>query len=442
MPTTVSVAQPNPIDSLNRRFMLDYPADAAKNIEAMSIEDAVSAFQMQSPLALARVFEKLSPSFAEAMLPLLDDSIILDLFQTLEIRTTTRILSRLPEDLRETYLSKLSKSFRKEVLSLLEYPHSAAGSLMQTSVFEFDENTTAAQALDFLKSRKVTSIQHLYLTNDDKQLQAQVDVHRLLLAEGDEVLSSLSRPIRAFAQAFDTTDDVVQALEKQRISHLPVVDLDHRLLGVIEDKSLFDALRENLASDMQTMVGVSPDERALSSSFFSVKKRQPWLQINLLTAFLAAAVVAIFEDTITQFTALAILLPVAAGQSGNAGAQALAVTMRGLTLKEISMSHWLRVLLKECGAGLMNGIGIAITCSAGIYIWSRSFGLALVMASSMIISMTIAGMAGALVPILLKRFGLDPAQSSSIVLTTITDIAGFISFLGIATLLSSMLVAT
>lgn len=148
-----------------------------------------------------------------------------------------------------------------------------------------------------------------------------------------------------------------------------------------------------------------------------------------------------FEDTIAQFTALAVLLPIAAGQSGNTGAQSLAVTMRGLTVREITMRHWFQVMIKELGAGFVNGVGIAITCSAGVYLWSKNLGLAIVMALAMIISMTLAGTAGAVIPILLKRFGLDPAQSSSIVLTTVTDIAGFMSFLGIATLLSGMLAA-
>ena len=201
------------------------------------------------------------------------------------------------------------------------------------------------------------------------------------------------------------------------------------------------ASRHNIGTDKQTMLGINQEERALSTSWFAVRKRLPWLQINLLTAFLAAAVVGLFEDTISRFTALAILLPIAAGQSGNAGAQALAVTMRGLTLREITMGHWFRVMMKELRTGFINGLGIALTCSAGVCLWSRSAGLALVMAWAMVISMTIAGIAGALVPIMLKRFGLDPAQSSSIVLTTITDVAGFMSFLGIATLLSRLLEA-
>jgi magnesium transporter len=187
------------------------------------------------------------------------------------------------------------------------------------------------------------------------------------------------------------------------------------------------------------MVGASRDERALSSSLFSVTKRLPWLQINLLTAFLAASVVGLFEGTIAKYTALAVLMPVVAGQSGNAGAQALAVTMRGLVLREISLRHWPKVLYKELKVGLLNGLAVAATTALGVYVWSRSLGLVVVISLSMVISMIVAGFAGAMVPITLQRIGFDIAQSSSIILTTFTDVVGFSSFLGIATLLSFML---
>jgi magnesium transporter len=150
-------------------------------------------------------------------------------------------------------------------------------------------------------------------------------------------------------------------------------------------------------------------------------------------------VVGLFEDTIAQVTALAVLLPVVAGQSGNAGAQALAVTMRGLALREITLRDWIRVTSKEVQVGFVNGLAIAVTCGLGVFLWSGSLGLVVVIALSMVLAMVAAGFAGAVVPIVLKRLGQDPAQSSSIVLTTVTDIAGFFSFLGIATLLMSML---
>lgn len=187
------------------------------------------------------------------------------------------------------------------------------------------------------------------------------------------------------------------------------------------------------------MVGAGRDERALSSPLFAIRKRLPWLQVNLLTAFLAASVVALFEETIATFTALAVLLPVVAGQSGNTGAQALAVTMRGLALREVRVRQWLRVVTKEVVAAAGNGIAVALTTSAAVYFWSDSIGLAMVIGVSMVLSMTIAGLSGAAIPMVLTALRQDPAQSSSIILTTVTDVAGFFSFLGIATLLSAML---
>jgi magnesium transporter len=187
------------------------------------------------------------------------------------------------------------------------------------------------------------------------------------------------------------------------------------------------------------MVVVSRDERALSTPLVAMRKRLPWLNINLLTAFLAAAVVGLFENTIAQFTALAVLLPVVAGQSGNTGAQALAVIMRGLALREIRVRHWQRVLVKEVLAGALNGVAIAIVTALGVLLWSDSAGLALVIGVAMVVSMALAGLAGAAIPLLLTRFGQDPAQSASIILTTVTDIVGFLSFLGLATLFSRLL---
>jgi magnesium transporter len=233
----------------------------------------------------------------------------------------------------------------------------------------------------------------------------------------------------------------VDLLTRLGLPSLPVVDVEGRLIGVIRHEALITAAQEEASADIQTMVGVSKEERALSNVSFAVRKRLPWLQINLVTAFLAAAVVGLFEGIIARFTALAVLLPVVAGQSGNTGAQALAVTMRGLALREIRPRHWLRIAVKEANVALLNGLAVALTTSLGVYVWSRSVGLALVIGLSMVISMVAAGLSGAAVPMILIALGQDPAQSSSIILTTVTDVVGFFSFLGIATLLAGMLQA-
>jgi len=252
-------------------------------------------------------------------------------------------------------------------------------------------------------------------------------------------LSSLAQPAAGALNPMAPQKEVTETLEQLKVADLPIVDMDGVLLGVVYHATLMQAIQEDAVADMQTMVGASKDERALSKATFAVRKRLPWLQINLLTAFLAAAVVGLFEGTIAKVTALAVLLPVVAGQSGNAGAQALAVTMRGLALREITIRHWLAVTLKEVSTGFINGIAVAVTCGIGVYVWSGSAGLVVVIMLSMVLAMIAAGFAGAIVPIALTRFGQDPAQASSIILTTVTDVAGFFSFLGIATLMLAML---
>ena len=270
-------------------------------------------------------------------------------------------------------------------------------------------------------------------------LAGRVDMQDMALAEGADKLESLLHPVEGYANLTTSRDELTDIFNQHRVDSIPIVDQDHQLMGVVRYAALFQAAEESITSDIQKMVGVSPDERALSPASFAVRKRLPWLHINLLTAFLAAAVVGLFEHTIAQFTALAILLPVVAGQSGNAGSQALAVTMRGLALREITLMKWRQVLLKEIQIGAFNGFALAITCGLGVFLWSQSLGLAGVIAIAMVISLIAAGVAGALVPMLLIRFGQDPATASSIILTTVTDVVGFITFLGTATLLSSML---
>jgi magnesium transporter len=301
--------------------------------------------------------------------------------------------------------------------------------------------TTVGEALEHLRQNRPRTLRSVFLIDEQLRLQAVVDLQDLALAPADSLLGALGRPVTVSVSAVDPRDLVVELLEQQHLEELPVLDLHGQLLGVIRAAELMRALQESTSADLQMMVGVSKDERALSPVGFAVRKRLLWMHINLLTAFLAAAVVGVFESTIAQFTALAVLLPVVAGQSGNAGAQAQAVTMRGLALHEIGIRQWLRMVLKEFRIGLINGAAVALTTAAGVYVWSGSAGLALIISLAMVLSMTIACVAGALVPIMLTRFGQDPAQSSSIILTTVTDVSGFLSFLGIAALLSGLLLA-
>ena len=425
--------------SLNRYFLLNFPAEAARQIESFAAAEVLPSLQEQDAAVLVPVWSKLVPLVAATLTRQLPTDMAQQLLTEIPPGDAVRILFQLPANQRGALLETLSPATRHELEQLMSYPEDSAGRLMDTRIPTYRGSMTVQDALDSLRRAKMKTARSLYLVDDQGRIVERVLLQELALADPASQLHELARPVRATVQATASREEVLEAFSRYVLLDLPVVDIDGVLLGVIINNALVQAVQEESSADIQTMVGVSREERALSSPLFAVKKRMPWLQVNLLTAFLAAAVVGLFENTIAQVTALAILLPVVAGQSGNAGAQALAVTMRGLALREITIRHWFAVMFKEVRVGFLNGLAIATTCGIGVYLWSGSPGLVAVICLSMVLAMVAAGFAGAVVPILLVRLGQDPAQSSSIILTTVTDVAGFFSFLGIATLLMQFL---
>ncbi|MDP3516946.1 MAG: magnesium transporter [Pseudohongiella sp.] len=426
-------------EALTRRFLLDFPQDAALKIEAMPADDAALILGQQPVFVLLPMWKYLLPRSAADIIRRLPDAHLIELLTELPPQDSVRMLGQWEKDALDTLLHTLPAPVRSELLTLMSYPENSAGRLMETHTWAFRGSQSVADTLKVLRRTKSVSARSIYLVDEDGRLTAKVHVQDIAISEPYVTLSEISQPVTAVVPGTAGKDEISDLFERLQLLDLPVLDIDQRLLGVINHANLVQVSQEDMSSDVLAMVGASREERALSGAWFSVKKRMPWLQINLITAFLAASVVGLFESTIASFTALAVLLPVVAGQSGNAGAQALAVTMRGLALREITVRHWFQVMFKEVRVGFMNGIAIALTCGIGVFLWSQSLGLVLIICSAMILAMIAAGFAGAIVPIVLVRFGQDPAQASSIILTTVTDIVGFFAFLGIATLLSGML---
>lgn len=427
------------VDQLTRRYLRELPASAARRIESMSLNDAVDELSQQSAPVLTPVWPSLAADRGADLLARLPESLARDLLGTLTPIEAVRFLGALDADDRQRLLATLDAELQATLRELMSYPEDSAGRLMDTRVRTFRLETTVGAALEVLRQSNGRSPRLLFLTDRDNHLRGQVPIQNVAMASPEARLRELAQVVPAAVRAMDAREEVVETFERHHQTDLPVVDLDGRLMGLIQHAMLVQALQEETSADIGAMVGVSPQERALSKPWFAVRKRLPWLQINLLTAFLAASVVGLFEATIAQFTALAVLLPVVAGQAGNAGQQALAVTMRGLTLREVTVRQWFAVTAKEVGVGLVNGLAVATTCGLGVWLWSGSLGLVLVITAAMVLAMVAAGFAGAVVPMALTRFGQDPAQSSSIILTTVTDVAGFFAFLGIATLLSKLL---
>ncbi len=435
----MSVDALHAINALNSEYFRHFTDEAVNNSVLLSRKDQIELIKTQSVVNAVQIWEHLPQDVAAEVLVALPDELALQCLQKGDSVHAARVIKRLAPDVFHYYQERLDTGKRQELEILVQYPEDSAGTLMDVRFLPLYEDISVREALHRIRKSKPKFSRYLFLLDEQGKLKSRIGIQQLALADGDEKLSNLCKPVLAAVVATATREEVVEQFEVHKVTDLPVVDVQGRLLGVVLHDVLVDESLKETSLDILTMVGVSKDERGLSSVGFVVKKRLPWLLINLATAFLAASVVGIFESTIAQFTALAVLLPVVAGQSGNTGAQALAVTMRGLALREIGVSHWWRVARKETGAGFINGIAIAITTALGVLVWSGSIGLAMVIAISMVISMILAGISGVIIPVLLLRVGQDPASSSSIILTTVTDVVGFFSFLGIATLLSSML---
>ena len=424
---------------LENVFFSRHPAAATDSLERLDTAEQVAVLERQPVAAMLPIWERLSPDIARRLLQKLPRPIAVETMQRLDPGRLARLLAAFDGTEREDLLALVTERTAQEVRSLLQYPSDRAGAMMDTRMHLLRQSTTVADAVARLRQDHRPGRSGCFVVDSDNRLAGWVDMQEIALAGPEERIGGLVHPVRAAVNPMATSEEVGEFLEKHRLADLAVVDADGRLLGAIRHASVVEAELERASLGIQTMVGVSRDERATSTVPFAVRKRLPWLEINLITAFVAAAVVGLFESTIAQYTALAVLLPVVAGQSGNTGAQALAVTMRGLALREIRTSQWFRVVSKEANVGLLNGLTVALTTAVGVYVWSGSDGLAYIIAASMVISMVIAGIAGAAIPIVLTILGQDPAQSSSIVLTTITDVAGFFSFLGIATLLAGVI---
>ncbi|MEZ5542065.1 MAG: magnesium transporter [Pseudomonadota bacterium] len=426
--------------ALTDAFIDDFPQEATEVLEAAPAGEIAQLLQSVASERGARILGRISTALAATVLEELKAETVRRILAAMDPVAAALLLGSLEPASREARLAVLDAGLARELRDLMSYPQASAGRLMQPRAASFPMRLTVKQALQRLRRFAVRDSAVLVVTDDSGRLVGLVDLVDLVHADPTARLESIIRIDRPVCvNALTPREEIVDLFSRHRLRLLPVTDLDNRLLGIIRQSTVIKAAQEEAAADLQAMVGVSRDERALSPPLHAMRKRLPWLNINLLTAFLAAAVVGLFEDTIGRFTALAVLLPVVAGQSGNTGAQALAVIMRGLALREIRITHWQRVLLKEMLAGLLNGVAIAVVTGLGVLLWSHSPGLSAVIAVAMVISMMLAGLSGAAIPLVLTRLGQDPAQSASIILTTLTDVVGFFSFLGLATLFSSLL---
>lgn len=427
------------LESLVRTFVEGHPQDAANAVEQMDAAEAVKILDKLPSRLNGLLMERLTPQKAGTILDLMEPSRTRELLAGMSPRQASLVLHHLESGKREEALAGLPSARARELRDLMHYPPETAGGMMEPRVASIPMDLNVQSAIGVLRKAPRQTLFYLYVTDQDGRLAGVLNMRNLLLASPRDTIESLmSHEIMSVPATMDR-EDVLILMRRHRFLALPVVDADGRLIGVIKHDEALRAGQLEAFEDLQKMVGAGGDERALSPVSTVVKRRLPWLYVNLVTAFAAAAVVGIFEGVIQKVTALAVLLPIVSGQGGNTGAQALAVVMRGLALREIVTGAAKRVMVKEILAGLLNGAAIAVVTSAAVWVWSRNVGITLVIGLAMIVNMVVAGLSGAAIPICLRALKRDPAQSSSIFLTTVTDVVGFASFLGFAAIFMSLL---
>lgn len=432
----------NPLIEIVIRFCGSDPVGAAHAIETLDEDTAAGLMEAIPRRELKKVLPLLSPTLISAIVEELPPTRVARLLENAGAESCSAALLSLAEERREGFLAALPEELREQMRELLTFPESSVGQIMRTDYTAFSETLTVREAIARLRrrSRKNRNPSNIFVVGPESHLIGVISVRDLIVADDDARLSALMVTDVMSVGPFDEEGTALRTLSGQGFTTLPVIDAQGRLIGVVRATQLLADARMSASKDLQKLFGAGRDERAFSPVGFCLRKRLPWLHINLATAFLAAAVVAMFEDVIAKVTVLAIYLPVVAGQGGNAGAQSLAVVMRGLVMREIPDAQTKRLLIKESSIGVVNGIVLGLVTAAIAWAWNGNPYLGVVIGLAMIVNLAVAGLAGAAIPLMMRKFGLDPAQSSSIVLTTVTDVVGFFSFLGIAVLMQDLLI--
>jgi len=415
-----------------------HPADIADVLEQITSGERAALLALWSDGIDGEVLSELDWSIREDVLNLLPPDVLADAVRELDSDDVVDLVEDLEDEQARAILATLNDVDRAAVEQALAYPEDSAGRLMQREVVRAPEHWTVGQMIDFLRSDPDSlpeQFYHVILVDPRMKPTGNVTLGRLLASPRSVNLADIIEDSFRVIPATQDEDEVAYAFNQYHLISAPVVDDNGRLVGVITIDDAMIVLDESNAEDLLHLAGVGSEGSLNDSVFETTKQRFPWLFVNLITSILASLVIAQFEDAITQLVALAVLLPIVASMGGNAGTQSLTVAVRALATKDLTRSNLVRVVTREAGVGLINGVIFAIVMGVVGVVWFGTPLLGVVIGAAMVINLLVAGLAGVLVPVALDRMRIDPALASGAFVTTVTDVVGFFAFLGLAVLL-------
>jgi magnesium transporter len=414
-----------------------HPADIADQLQRLTTHQAIDQLTLLPEEIAAAALVEMEDELARELALELPLGHLRDLLAQAPSEAAADLVGDLEPERREEVLAALPAPATEAIRSLLRYPEDTAGGIMNNRFIALRSGLTVGQALQQLRERRMAEtadVTYLYVTDEQDKLLGVLPLRELVFRASDHPVDDLLHREVKYLRVEDDQEQIAREFSQYHYLGLPVLDATGRLVGIVRASEALEIAQEEATEDMQLMVGLSGEEHTLTPWFRSVGRRLPWLYFNLLTAFVAGAVVALFENTIAQWTALAVFLPVIAGQGGNAGMQTLTVVVRDLALGQLSPGDGRKALLKESLLALVNGFAVALVVGLAGYLWKEDLTLGLVAGGAMILNQFTAAIFGVVIPLGLKMAKVDPALASSIFLTTVTDVAGFLFFLGLAAL--------
>jgi len=414
-----------------------HPGDIAQIINELPAEHHINTFRLLNDENASDVLPDLYDEIREEILKKIQQQKLVKIIDEMETDEAADIISELDEDRSQQLLEKIDEEDSEEIKQLLEYDEESAGGLMQTEIIALQQDMKRDEMIEYIRENyeDVENIHYVFVIDDAKKLIGVLEITRLLLAKPETKASDIMDKEVIYAPVEMDQENVAHLFRKYDLYILPVVDKENHLLGRITVDDIIDVIDEEASEDAYKMVGLESEDRVFTTPLSSVRKRLPWLTLNLFTALLVSTVVGIFESTIARLSFLAVLMPIVAGLGGNSGTQTLTVITRGIALGELTIHNTFKAIFKEVSVGIINGILIGSAAMLIAYFLKGNIMLGVVLGTAMICNMFIAGLIGSLIPVVMKTLKIDPALASSVIITMLTDIGGFASFLGLATLL-------
>lgn len=419
---------------LIRSLLADvHPADIADCIEQLSWENQDAIARLCPDVFTGEVLAELVEDTRADIVEALEPAYIAEALGDLDSDDMTHVVEELDDEKRAAVLAELDAEDRQYLESSLAFEEESAGRLMQREFVAAPSFWTVGNTIDHMRKAGEDLPDlffEVFVIDEAFKPIGGVPVSRLMRSHRNVKLSDLMNPAKIVIRPEDDQEDAAYLFEKYHLISAPVVDSDGRIAGMLTVDDIVDVIQEENKEDMLALAGVNEAGQA-DTVWSSVKARAPWLLVNLGTAVVASAVIALFEGAIAQLVALAVLMPIVASMGGNAGTQSLAVAVRAIASRDLTISNSMRVIWRELAAGTVNGLIFAVVMGLVAALWFNDWNLGWVIAVSMVITLAAAGLSGILVPLGLRRMGADPAVASSVFVTTVTDVVGFFVFLGL-----------